>query len=163
MVLACDPLGVNERKTSRVACKKKWPGTLCHRSLGLDHKSQLRVNMDDYFLTWHFKKTLSISSIFPKKKTRLPQIMPSPQSGLQTARPPYQATSTEGDSSRQPPNPMEDWKITVEDAWVLLNLNKVWWCLLASVVAEFDTSVVVVTWGKNTQTARSLRMQLYFR
>lgn len=102
MVLACDPLGVNERKTSRVACKKKWPGTLCHRSLGLDHKSQLRVNMDDYFLTWHFKKTLSISSIFPKKKTRLPQIMPSPQSGLQTARPPYQATSTEGDSSRQP-------------------------------------------------------------
>lgn len=47
---------------------------------------------------------------------------------------------------------MEDWKITVEDAWVWLNLNKVWWCLLASVfLAEFDTSVVVVTWGKNAK------------
>jgi len=47
------------------------------------------------------KKHFPLAQSF-KKKTRLPQIMPSPQSGLQTARPPYQATSTEGDSSRQP-------------------------------------------------------------
>ena len=47
---------------------------------------------------------------------------------------------------------MEDWKITMENAWVLLNLNKVWWCRLASVfLCRIDT------FSGSDLTARSLR------